>query len=78
LAAGFLAATFFGAGLPALDVTAFLAMMFFELLFSVCGMIGFPAANGIMCLTGDIVNDRSEIIFAHGGRFRREAVLIYL
>jgi hypothetical protein len=62
--ATFLAAAFFGAGLAALDLTIFLAMMFFELSLSMCGMIGFPAAEGIMGRANHIVNDRNEIIFA--------------
>jgi hypothetical protein len=60
----FLAAAFLGAGLAALDLTIFLAMMFFGLSLSVCGMIGFPAAEGIMGRANHIVNDRNEIIFA--------------
>ena len=48
--APFLAAAFFGAGLDALDLTAaFLAIMFvLSCCLSVCGMIGFSAASGIM------------------------------
>ncbi|HEY5345185.1 MAG TPA: hypothetical protein VIK62_02450 [Verrucomicrobiae bacterium] len=72
--APFLAAAFFGAGLDALDLTAaFLAIMFvLSCCLSMCGMIGFSAASGIMCRADCIVNDRNKIIFAsrRGGTHR--------
>jgi len=37
-------------------------------------MIGFPAASGIMCRSGGIVNDRNQIILAGGA----QTALIYL
>ena len=66
--APFLAAAFFGAGLLALDFTTFLAiMLLLSYSLTLCGMIGFSAANRIMCRGGDVVNDGNEIIFAPRG-----------